>query len=121
LTIGVGIPIPILNEEIVKYTAVRDQDIITQIVDYSKDYPECIPGSLGQVSYQQLRSGKITVRGKEVPTGALSSYSKAKEIAEILKEWIKKGEFSLTESVANLPGADSGYTFKLLKERHINI
>jgi len=120
LIVGVGIPIPILDEEIVKYTAVRDKDIVTQIVDYSKDYPEGISNSLGQVNYQQLRSGKINIRGKDVPTGALSSYSKAKEIAEILKDWIKKGDFILTEPVAKLPGAESGYTFKSLKERHLN-
>jgi uncharacterized protein (DUF39 family) len=52
-----------------------------------------------------------------VPTGALSSYSKAKEIAEELKSWIKKGEFLLSEPVASLPGAESGYTFRPLKER----
>ena len=120
LTVGVGIPIPILNEDIVKYTAIRNEEINTQIVDYSKAYPECIPGSLGQVNYEQLCSGKITVKGKEVPTGALSSYSKAIEIAETLKDWINRGEFTLTEPVGYLPDADSGYSFKSLKERPID-
>ena len=117
LTIGIGVPIPILDEEIVKFTAIKDEEIYTQIVDYSKDYPQMIGKSLGEINYNQLKSGKIIVRGKEVPIGNLSSYHKARQIAEGLKSWIKKGEFLLTEPVAPLPGAESGYTCKPLKER----
>jgi len=119
LTVGIGIPIPILNEEILRYTAVKDKDIYASIVDYSEAYPQVIPGTLGEVSYEQLKSGKIVVQGKEVSTAPLSSYSKAVEIAEILKDWIKKGQFLLTEPVASIPGPESGLTFKLLKERSI--
>jgi uncharacterized protein (DUF39 family) len=119
LTVGVGIPIPILNEEILRYTAVKDKDIHAPIVDYSEAYPQVKPGALGEVSYEQLKSGKIIVQDKEVPTAPLSSYTKAVEIAEILKDWIKQGQFLLTEPVASLPGLESGLTFKLLKERPI--
>lgn len=119
LTVGIGVPIPILNEEICKFTAVKDEDIWTQIVDYSEAYPNCIPGSLGEVNYKQLKSGKISVKGKDVPTGALSSYSKAVEIAEKLKGLIRDGEFLLTEPVAPISGAESGVSFKALKERPI--
>ena len=119
LIVGIGIPIPILDEEICRYTAVKDEDIWTQIVDYSKAYPEGKGETLGEVNYRELKSGKITVKGKEVLTGSLSSYPKAVEIANTLKDWIKKGEFLLTEPVAPFPGPESGYTFKPLKERPI--
>ena len=119
LTVGMGIPIPILDEEILKYTTVKDEDIWAQIVDYSEDYPQGKVGSLGEVNYQQLKSGTITVKGKAVPTGSLSSYFKAVEIAEELKAWIKDKKFFLTEYVQALPGADSGVTFKPLKERPV--
>jgi uncharacterized protein (DUF39 family) len=119
LNVGIGVPIPVLNEEIVKYAAVKDEEIYAQVVDYGQAYPQIIPGSLGEVTYAQLKSGKITVQGKEVLTGNLSSYSRALEIAEELKSWIKKGEFLLTEPVAPLPPVESGYTCKLLKERPI--
>jgi len=56
------------------------------------------------VSYAELKSGKINVLGKEVPTYPVSSLSKARKIAEILKEWIKNGEMLLTEPVSSLPG-----------------
>jgi len=117
LTVGIGIPIPILSEEILKYTAVKDKEIWTQAVDYSRSYPQIKSGSLGEVNYEQLKSGSITINGKRVPTGGLSSYAKAREISSILKKWIKKGGFLLTEPVATLPSADSGVIFKLLHER----
>jgi uncharacterized protein (DUF39 family) len=104
LVVGLGVPIPILNEEIVQYTAVKDEDIYTQIVDYSKDYPEGGPiQSLGEVNYKQLKNGKIKFNGKEIATTPLSSYSKARKIAGILKEWIQKGEFLLGEAQQLLP------------------
>lgn len=119
LSVGIGVPIPILNKEILSYTAVKDEDIFAQIVDYSEAYPKGKSGSLGEVNYAQLKRGKITLQGKEVPTGSLSSYAKARKIAGILKDWIKKGEFLLAEAVELLPSVESGITFKPLKERPI--
>jgi len=119
ITVGIGVPIPILSEEILNYTTVTDDDILTAVVDYSKAYPQMKPDILGEVSYAQLKSGKIVIQGKEVPTASLSSYSRAVEIAETLKGWILSGEFCLTEPVAPLPGVESGITFKPLKERPI--
>jgi len=119
ITVGIGIPIPILSEEILQHTVVSDADIFAPIVDYSEAYPHMKPDILGEVSYAQLKSGRIKVRDKEVPTASLSSYSRAVEIATILKEWILSGKFLLTEAVAPLPGVESGITFKPLKERPI--
>jgi L-aspartate semialdehyde sulfurtransferase len=119
LTVGVGIPIPILDEKMAQYTGVKDEEIFAPLVDYSEAYPQVIAGNLGEVSYAQLRTGKITIQGKEVPTSSLSSYTRAREIAGQLKGWIQKGDFLLTEQVAPIPGVDSGVGFKLLKERVI--
>jgi len=119
LTVGIGIPIPILSEEILQYTAVADANIFAPVVDYSGAYPQLQSDILGEVSYAQLKSGKILIQGKKVPTASLSSYSKAVEIATTLKEWILSGKFLLTEPVAPLPGVESGIIFKPLKERPI--
>ncbi|MBU1929704.1 MAG: homocysteine biosynthesis protein [Candidatus Omnitrophota bacterium] len=119
LSVGIGVPIPVLNEEIAQFCAVKDEEIYAYIIDYSQAYPQGMPGTLGEVNYKQLKSGKINLQGKEISTGALSSYSKAKEIAEELKSWIKKGDFLLSDPVAPLPGVESGYSFKPLKERLI--
>ena len=117
ITVGIGVPIPILSEEILRYTAVTDDDIWAPILDYSDAYPNQKPDILGEVNYAQLKSGSIAVQGEKVPTGSLSSYYRAVEIANILKEWILSGQFLLTEPVAPLPGVESGVTFKPLKER----
>ncbi len=120
LAIGLGIPIPILDEEMAMFTAVRDEDIYTYVFDYSQGYPNLEPGNLGKVNYKQLKSGEIEIEGKKVPTSPLSSYPRALKIAQILKDWIKQGKFLLTEPVQLLPSADSGISFKTLKERPID-
>jgi uncharacterized protein (DUF39 family) len=119
MTVGIGIPIPILSEQILCYTAVKDDEIFAPVIDYAEAYPQGKSEVLAEVSYLELKSGEIEVLGKKVPTASLSSYSKAKEIACILKEWIQRGGFLLTEPVAPLPGVESGITFKSLKERPI--
>jgi uncharacterized protein (DUF39 family) len=119
LTVGLGVPIPVLSEEILLYTTVKDEEILAPIVDYSDTYPQRSPDVLGEVSYAQLKTGKFTVKGKEVPAASISSYSRALEIANILKDWIKKGEFLLSQPVAPLPGVESGITFKPMPDRPI--
>ena len=119
LTVGVGLPIPVLSEEILRYTAVSDAEILAPVVDYSDAYPQRKADILGEVSYSQLKSGSITVNNQNVPTSGLSSYSKALEIANQLKDWIKSGQFLLTEPVATIPGVESGMVFKPLAERKI--
>jgi uncharacterized protein (DUF39 family) len=103
LYVGIGIPIPILTEEMVRYTAVKDEDIYTQVYDYSMDYPNGAPKSLGEVSYKELKSGSINLNGGKIATAPLSSYYKAREISNILKEWIDRGDFLLGEPQQLLP------------------
>jgi uncharacterized protein (DUF39 family) len=105
LAMGLGIPIPLLNEEIAAFTGISDEDIFTQIVDYGRDYPSGEVRSLGQVSYAEMKSGFITFQGKQVPTVPLSSIVKAREIASSLKEWIQQGRFLLGEPQFTLPSA----------------
>ncbi len=103
LAVGLGIPIPLLNAEMAAYTAVRDEDIYTQVVDYGIDYPNGVSRSYGQVSYAQLKSGQIIIDGKTIPTVPLSSIVKAREIAATLKQWITEGQFLLGEPQFTLP------------------
>ena len=103
LSVGLGVPIPILNEEIAAYTGISDDEIFTQIADYSHDYPRGISKSYGKVSYTQLKSGTIRFKGQDVPTVPLSSVVRAREIAETLKKWIQKGKFTLGEPQQLLP------------------
>jgi len=118
LTVGLGVPIPILDEDMARFTGLSDADLLAPVVDYSGFYPygEGEP-VLGRVSYGQLKTGKISVRGKEVPTTSLSSYPRAREIAETLKQWIQSGRFELAKPVQPLPTAGADIEFKPLRER----
>ncbi|MGD9368639.1 MAG: homocysteine biosynthesis protein [Desulfobacteraceae bacterium] len=103
LAVGLGIPIPILNAEMARFTGVSDEEIFTQVIDYGKDYPAGKSRSLGQVSYAELKSGQISVTGESIPTVPLSSMVRAREIADTLKEWIQAGDFLLGEPQMTLP------------------
>ncbi|HET58660.1 MAG TPA: hypothetical protein ENN35_09515 [Deltaproteobacteria bacterium] len=102
LFVGIGIPIPLLNEDIARAAAVRDEDIYAQVYDYGVDYPSGAAPSIGEVNYKQLRSGTIELNGKTIDTAPMSSYYKALEICHVLKEWIEKGEFLLSEPQRSL-------------------
>lgn len=108
LSVAVGVPIPIIDEEMAACVSVTDADLRAPVVDYAQFYPygEGNP-TLGEVTYEALKSGSITVNSREVPTGSFSSYVKARETAEHLKELIATGRFYLTQAQAPLPGAQA--------------
>jgi uncharacterized protein (DUF39 family) len=111
LALGVGIPIPILDEEVMKGCAVSDEQLFAPVIDYSVQSRNRHP--IRQVSYAELRSGKIELFGKEVRTSSMSSYLKARQIAETLAERVENGEFLLTEPVAPLPQDRSSGTLEV--------
>jgi uncharacterized protein (DUF39 family) len=103
LSVGIGIPIPILNEDLARFTGVSDHDIEVPVVDYGSEYPEGSGAPITHVTYGQLRSGEVEINGKTIPTAPLSSYPIAVEIAETLKGWIESGTFLLGEPQETLP------------------
>ena len=103
LAVGLGVPIPILNEEMAQYTSVSDESLFTHVIDYGKDYPQGKSRSYAKVSYAELRSGSIHVGGKAIPTVPLSSMVRAREIADLLKKRIAAGKFLLGEPQFTLP------------------
>lgn len=101
LMLGVGIPLPVLDEAVIARCAVQDQDLVAPVVDFS--IPRRVRPTFGLVSYAQLKSGRITIDGKTVRTAPLASIYLSRQIALELKQWIERGEFLLTEPVASLP------------------
>ncbi|MCX7831549.1 MAG: homocysteine biosynthesis protein [Actinobacteria bacterium] len=101
LFVGVGVPIPILDEDIAYKAGLSDEQIKTLILDYavaSNSRPV-----VKEVTYAELRSGWVEIKGKKVKTAPLTSYVRSREIAETLKNWIREKKFFLTEPVAPLP------------------
>jgi uncharacterized protein (DUF39 family) len=94
LYVGLGVPLPVLDLETVRATAVRDEDISVDILDYG------VPGrsrpTVKTATYAELRSGIIDINGEEVRTSSLSSYRKAREVALELKRWVEQGKVRLT-------------------------
>lgn len=118
LYIGIGVPIPVLNENIARKTGISDEEIFTNIIDYG--VPSRNRPVIKRVSYAELKSGYVEIEGQKIKTSPLSSLYLAKRISELLKEKIKQGDFLLTLPVENL--ASSGQA-KPLQEApgYINI
>ena len=101
LYVGIGIPIPLLNEGVAKKVAIRDEEIETEVVDYG--IPRRDRGSIRKVNYKELKSGRITINDREVKVSPLSSLKKAHIISETLKSWIEGASFYLSQHVEKLP------------------
>jgi uncharacterized protein (DUF39 family)/CBS domain-containing protein len=101
LYVGIGIPIPLLNEGLAKKTALRDEEILTDIVDYG--VPRRARPKLGKVNYATLKSGEVTINDRKIKVSSLSSLKKARKIAETLKSWIENGSFYLSAPAETLP------------------
>jgi uncharacterized protein (DUF39 family) len=93
--VGVGIPIPVLDEDMARRVMIRNSQIETNIIDYGS------PGHdvLGRADYGSLFAGEITLNGRKIRTAPLSSVRVAREIAETLREEIAAGRFLITEPV----------------------
>ncbi|MFC1488399.1 homocysteine biosynthesis protein [Thermodesulfobacteriota bacterium] len=109
LSVAVGVPIPILDEDIVRSVSVTDAELTAPVVDYSKYYPTGEgEAKIADVTYAELKSGSIRIKNQNVPTGSFSSYTLAREVAQHLKHFIQNGDFFLTQAQAPLPGAVTG-------------
>ena len=57
----------------------------------------------------------VWANGKKIRTAPLSSLYKARIIASTLKEWIERGEFTLTEPVRPMPSVSSVGSLKVVE------
>ncbi|HNY38115.1 MAG TPA: homocysteine biosynthesis protein [Petrotogaceae bacterium] len=96
---GIGIPIPVLDEDMLRYLCVSNRDIYTNIIDYG--CPSRSRPVIKKVSYAELMSGKVEINGHNIRSSPLSSMRKAREIAQILKKMVASGRFMLTQPVKN--------------------
>jgi len=101
LFIGIGVPIPILNENIARKTGILDKDILTDIIDYGIP-SRGRPAIKSKISYEELKSGTVELNGKKVKCASISSLYYAKIITEKLKSSIESGNFLLSKPVEQL-------------------
>lgn len=100
LMLGVGVPLPVLDEAVVQACSVTDQDLVAPVIDFS--IPRRVRPTFGLVSYAQLKSGAVTIEQKRVRTAPLASLHRSRQVAIELKQWIEAGTFTLTEPVASI-------------------
>ena len=103
--VGIGVPIPVLDEEIAATLALTDAELTATIYDYGVQHRS--RPSLGTVTYAQLRTGSIEVNGQQIPTGPISSLPVARRIAAELKRWIAEERFTLARPLQPLPQVGS--------------
>ncbi len=99
LFIGIGIPIPILDEEAALAAGISDKELETDILDFFQ------PGhpAIRRVTYANLKSGSIDIGDRHVPSFPLSSPLLSRRVAESLKTRIRSGNFTLSLPVSPLP------------------
>ena len=93
LYVGLGIPLPVLDLDVVRATAVRDEDISVDILDYG--VPSRSRPVVRSATYAELRSGSVEINGEEIKTSSLSSFRRARKVANELKVWVEKGSMQL--------------------------
>jgi L-aspartate semialdehyde sulfurtransferase len=101
IMLGVGIALPVLHEEVVARCAIKDQEIVAPVVDFS--IPRRVRPTFGLVSYAQLKSGRITIEGKSIRAAPLASIYLSRQVAIELKQWIEEDKFTLTQPVSSIP------------------
>ncbi len=99
LFVGIGIPIPVLDEELARSVSIRNEHIETTVLDYGRSEKPIV----GTATYAMLRSGTIEINGKKVKTAPVSSLLRAREIAGELKQWIQGGQFEITKPIEYFP------------------
>jgi uncharacterized protein (DUF39 family) len=97
--VGIGIPIPVLDEDMARRVSVRNSQIETNIIDYGSGNFEI----LGRADYDSLFSGEIILNGRKIRSAPLSCVKVARKIADLLGKEITEGRFLLTEPVALFP------------------
>jgi len=108
LFMGIGVPIPILNADIAKACAIKDEDIQIPVLDYG--VPRRSRPTVGITNYAEARSGKVKIEvevsgkkaEKTIKTASVSSYKVSREISKELQSWIINGDFTLTERLEPL-------------------
>ncbi|MEN6444253.1 MAG: homocysteine biosynthesis protein [Methanoregula sp.] len=93
LYVGLGIPLPVLDLDVVRATAVCDEDISVDLIDYG--VPSRSRPLVRKVTYAELRSGSVEINGEEVRTSSLSSFRQARNVAQELKKWVENGTMQL--------------------------
>lgn len=99
LYVGVGVPIPIIDEEAARAAGIDNASLETEVLDFFQ------PGHpvSARVSYRELHTGSVDINGRAVPCAPMSSPLLSRRVADTLARWIRRGDFKLTLPAEPLP------------------
>ncbi len=101
LFLGIGLAIPVLDEELAETCSRPNSQIKTVVLDYGvvrRQRPV-----VAELSYRELKTGWVEIMGKRARTGSRTSMRISRRVAETLKSWVKEGRFSLSGFTRPLP------------------
>lgn len=115
LFVGIGVPLPVIDKEMMADIAVPNERLYTYVYDYGTSSRS--REAICRVTYAQLRAGEIEIAGKKVRTAPLSSLYKARIIADQLKQKLIGGSFKMTQPVSPLPFRESFHGLEAKEEK----
>jgi len=93
LLVAIAAPVPLINADVARQAAAGPEALEAPVLDLS--VPRRVKPSLGAVTYAELLSGTITVRGRSVGCAPSHSPRLAAAAAEALAEALLSGAFPL--------------------------
>ncbi len=100
IALGIGVPIPVLNEDVMRRCAVSNEEIFVEMTNCN------LPSNrtcMQMYSYTELHFCKVEYQEKNVKTSSLSSLIGARKMVDTLKDWIEHGKFLLNQPSLVLP------------------
>lgn len=97
LSLGIGLAIPVLDEDMARALSVRNHQISTRVVDYASGEV------VGRIDYGQLMGQRVEFMGRRIPSRTLSDRRGAQLICQELKTMVLAGRFPLHAPVRPLP------------------
>jgi uncharacterized protein (DUF39 family) len=93
LLVAIAAPVPLINGAVARQAAAGPEQLEAPVLDLS--VPRRVKPSLGSVTYGELLSGTITVRGRPVACAPSHSPRLAASAAEALVDALRNGSFPL--------------------------
>ena len=93
LLVAIAAPVPLINGTVARQAAAGPEELEAPVLDLS--VPRRVKPSLGAVTYAELMSGSITVRGRQVACAPSHSPRLAAAAAEALADALRRGTFPL--------------------------
>ena len=101
LLVAIAAPVPLINGSVALQAACGDDDLEAPVLDFG--IPRRVRPSFGNVSYAQLHSGSLSLRGRGLVCAPGHSPRLTAEIGHVLAEQLREGLFPLRLPLQPLP------------------